>query len=229
MDSMTLTKDAGLAVFGERWAADAGYASLIFDYRNFGKSGGEPRNLVDLPSQLDDFRSAIAWARHRAETFRNDKIVVMGSAIGGLNVAALALEDTGLAGVMAHSPLLDGEHRPLRPPIPTMYMYMSSSSFFFNECAVASLKSERLTVGFPFFFAGYATLTAAPANPRLLFWAVVDWVKGQLGLSPVFIKAIGRPGEFAFLNTPSSYAGKFPPFFSFCSERCRGGEEGANR
>lgn len=107
--SMTLVKDAGLAVFGERWASDAGYASLIFDYRCFGESGGEPRNLVDLERQLEDYRSVITWARRHVELFRNDKIVVMGSAISGLNVAALALEDTGLAGAMAHSPVLDGK------------------------------------------------------------------------------------------------------------------------
>lgn len=107
---MTLVKDAGLAVFGERWASEAGYASLIFDYRCFGESGGEPRNLVDLQRQLEDYRSVIAWARRHAELFRNERIVVMGSAISGLNVAALALEDTGLAGVMTHSPVLDGKH-----------------------------------------------------------------------------------------------------------------------
>ena len=106
---MTLIKDAGLGVFGERWASDAGYASLIFDYRYFGKSGGEPRNLVDLKCQLDDYKSVLTWARQQATLFRNDKIVVMGSATSGLNVAALAIEDPGLAGAMAHSPVLDGK------------------------------------------------------------------------------------------------------------------------
>ena len=33
----------------------------------------------------------------------------MGSATSGLNVAALAIEDPGLAGAMAHSPVLDGK------------------------------------------------------------------------------------------------------------------------
>ncbi|KAJ7621279.1 hypothetical protein FB45DRAFT_1092902 [Roridomyces roridus] len=42
-------------------------------------------------------------------------------------------------------------------------------------------------------------------NPRLLLYAVVDWIRGFLGVSLLFVKAIGRPAEFAFLNTPRSY------------------------
>ncbi|KAJ3793874.1 alpha/beta-hydrolase [Lentinula aff. detonsa] len=161
---LTVVKDAGLATFGERWATDAGYASLIFDYRFFGESGGAPRNLVVYSKQLEDYRSVIDWARRQPEKFKNDKIVVMGSATSGINVANLALSDTGLAGAMAHSPVLDGTPR-------------------------------------------YATLTALPFNPRLMFWATIDLIRGKLGMSPTFVKAVGHPREFAFLNTPSSYPG----------------------
>ena len=66
---MTVVKEAGMAVFGERWATDAGYASLIFDYRGFGASDGLPRNLLVLEKELQDFRSVIEWARARPEVF----------------------------------------------------------------------------------------------------------------------------------------------------------------
>ncbi|KAF9269271.1 alpha/beta-hydrolase [Marasmius fiardii PR-910] len=158
---MTVIKEAGLAPFGERWANDAGYASLIFDYRYFGKSGGEPRNLVDLKKQLEDYQSVIRWARQRPELFVNNKIVVMGSALSGLSVASLVLHDNGLAGGMAHSPMLDG----------------------------------------------YATVMSSGFRPRLLFWAAVDSIKAKLGLSPIFIKTVGRPNDFALLNTPSALNG----------------------
>ncbi|KAF7792667.1 hypothetical protein EIP86_003764 [Pleurotus ostreatoroseus] len=148
---MTLEKEAGLAVFGERWAAEAGFASLILDYRGFGSSDGQPRNLIVLEKQVQDFRSVIEWARARPETFRTDKIVVMGSALSGTVVADLVVHDGELA--------------------------------------------------------GYATLTALPANPRVLFWSTVDYLCGKLGLSPVFIKAVGKPNEFAFLNRPSCHQG----------------------
>ncbi|KAF4578362.1 AB hydrolase superfamily protein [Pleurotus pulmonarius] len=158
---MTVIKDAGLASFGERWASDAGYASLIFDYRFFGESGGEPRNFVSLEKQLEDYKSVLKWARQRPDLFCNDKIVVMGSALSGISVSQLLLEDTSLAGGMAHCPMLDG----------------------------------------------YAVVASMPFNPRLFFWVIVDAIKGKFGLSPIFIQAIGRPGEFSFIRTPSAYPG----------------------
>jgi alpha-beta hydrolase superfamily lysophospholipase len=38
-----------LVPHAERFAAD-GIAALVFDYRGFGESGGEPRQVVDLSS-----------------------------------------------------------------------------------------------------------------------------------------------------------------------------------
>lgn len=102
-------KDAGLAAFGERWGTDAGYASLILDYRHQGESDGEPRNVVELGKQLDDYRSVIQWAREHPALFREDKIVVMGSAMSAIYVANLVLQDDLLAGGMVHCPLLDGK------------------------------------------------------------------------------------------------------------------------
>jgi hypothetical protein len=31
-----------------------GIAALVFDYRGFGESGGEPHQVVDLPGQHED-------------------------------------------------------------------------------------------------------------------------------------------------------------------------------
>ncbi|KAJ6469455.1 alpha/beta-hydrolase [Mycena sanguinolenta] len=158
---MTVIKDAGLAAFGRRWAVDAQYASLIFDFRYFGASGGEPRNFVSLIEKREDYEAVIRWVRQRPELYLNSKIVLMGSAMSALVVSQLALDDPGLAGVMAHSPMLDG----------------------------------------------YDTVMAAGFNPRLLFWAVIDHVKGMLGFAPLFIRAVGRLNEFALLNSPSAHPG----------------------
>src|SRR3954452_24446605 len=55
-------REQGLDRFGERFAA-AGLAAVAFDYPYWGASEGEPRNLLDVPSQQQDWRSAIAFAR----------------------------------------------------------------------------------------------------------------------------------------------------------------------
>jgi fermentation-respiration switch protein FrsA (DUF1100 family) len=43
----------------ERFAG-AGLAALTFDYRNFGKSGGEPRQVIDIEGQRADWRAAVS-------------------------------------------------------------------------------------------------------------------------------------------------------------------------
>jgi pimeloyl-ACP methyl ester carboxylesterase len=106
--SLTVTKDSDMQAFVDRWADDAGYASVLFDYRYFGGSGGTPRDKVSLVDQYEDYRSVLAWVRSQPERFQMDKIVVMGGAASGLSVARLAVEDGKLAGAMAHCPVLDG-------------------------------------------------------------------------------------------------------------------------
>jgi hypothetical protein len=46
-----------VAPFAQRFAA-AGYYALVFDYRHFGDSDGEPRRLLDIKRQLQDWRRA---------------------------------------------------------------------------------------------------------------------------------------------------------------------------
>jgi len=55
-------KEMRLDAFAERFA-DAGLAALVFDYRHFGDSTGEPRQLIDIGKQHDDWRAAVAFAR----------------------------------------------------------------------------------------------------------------------------------------------------------------------
>ena len=58
---LTGTRRDCLGAFAERFAA-AGIAALVFDYRGFGDSTGEP-DLYEPSRQLDDWRAAIAFAR----------------------------------------------------------------------------------------------------------------------------------------------------------------------
>ncbi len=49
-----------LYAYAERFAA-AGYAVVVFDYRGFGDSEGEPRQLLDISMQHDDWIAALAY------------------------------------------------------------------------------------------------------------------------------------------------------------------------
>ena len=76
----TGTRDLGLASYATRFAA-AGVAALVFDYRHFGTSGGEPRQLLSVPEQLEDWRAAIAFARTCPE-LDPERIAIWGTSLG---------------------------------------------------------------------------------------------------------------------------------------------------
>jgi fermentation-respiration switch protein FrsA (DUF1100 family) len=99
-------KEARLTAFAERFAA-AGLACLAFDYRHFGESGGEPRQLVDIRRQQDDWRAAIAFARSldRADP---DRIGLWGTSFSGGHVLEVAAGDGRVRAAVVQVPFVDG-------------------------------------------------------------------------------------------------------------------------
>jgi uncharacterized protein len=99
-------REARLDAFAERFAA-AGIAALVFDYRHFGDSEGEPRQLVDIGRQLDDWRAAINFAR-MLTVLDASRLAVWGTSFGGGHVATIASEDLRLAAAISQVPFVDG-------------------------------------------------------------------------------------------------------------------------
>src|ERR1700690_1277183 len=60
-------KEMYLDKYAEVFAA-AGLGALVFDNRNFGASGGEPRQEIDPWEQVRDYRDAITYAETLPET-----------------------------------------------------------------------------------------------------------------------------------------------------------------
>jgi alpha-beta hydrolase superfamily lysophospholipase len=98
------TRRDRLGPFAERFAA-AGFAALVFDHRGFGDSGGEP-DLFDPSRQLEDWRTAIAFARSLPD-IGPAKVVTFGSSMGGGNALAAAAEDPMVAAAISQVPFLD--------------------------------------------------------------------------------------------------------------------------
>jgi dienelactone hydrolase len=95
-----------LDAYAERFCA-AGYACLVFDYRNFGDSEGAPRQLLDIRMQLQDWTVAVAYARTLAGIDPN-RIGLWGTSFGGGHVIATAARVPGIAAVVAQCPFTDG-------------------------------------------------------------------------------------------------------------------------
>ncbi len=100
------TVDSGLLPYAERFAA-AGLDALAFDYRHFGASGGEPRQLVSVPRQLEDYAAAIAFARG-LDGVDPDRIAVWGTSFSGGHVVEAAVADGRVAAAVAQTPAMDG-------------------------------------------------------------------------------------------------------------------------
>ena len=99
------TKDCILEQYAVRFV-EAGYAALTYDYRHFGDSEGQPRQMYDTLYQLDDLRAAVAYARSRSE-IDPEKIVLWGTSASGGYGLAIAAEDTRIAAVIAQCAGLD--------------------------------------------------------------------------------------------------------------------------
>ncbi len=100
------TVDSGLMPYAERFAA-AGLDVLAFDYRHFGASGGEPRQLLSVPEQLEDYAAAIAFARG-LEGVDPDRIALWGTSFSGGHVVEAAVADGRVAAIVAQTPAMDG-------------------------------------------------------------------------------------------------------------------------
>ncbi|MET9911154.1 alpha/beta fold hydrolase [Streptomyces sp. NPDC006476] len=99
-------REMRLDAYAERFAA-AGYACLVFDYRHFGASGGQPRQLLSIRRQLQDWRAAVAYARSRPETDPR-RLVLWGTSFGGGHVLATAAQDPAVVAVIAQGLFTDG-------------------------------------------------------------------------------------------------------------------------
>lgn len=100
------TRDASLAPYAEQFAA-AGMFVLLFDYRHFGASDGEPRQLVSVRRQLEDYANAVAFAR-TLPGVDAQRIAVWGTSFSGGHVLATAARVPGISAAVAQCPMMDG-------------------------------------------------------------------------------------------------------------------------
>jgi uncharacterized protein len=140
----------------ERFAG-AGFAVLTFDYRNFGESGGQPRQVIDIKDQREDWRAAVSWARSQPE-IDPDRVALWGSSLGGTHTVFVAASDPRIAAVVAQVPY-------------------------------SGLPRE--TVG-----------RTKGQSWHLMWLALKDRVRGWLGLSPLYVPAVGTAAEGAILVDP---------------------------
>ena len=90
-----------------RFFNDAGFATLIFDYRHFGDSTGEPRQHIDPNDQIEDYRNAISFAATLPEVDPS-RIGVWGISYSGGHALVLAATDDRIRSVVSNIPVING-------------------------------------------------------------------------------------------------------------------------
>src|SRR6266568_5979709 len=98
-------KAGGLAPFAERFRGE-GFAAVVFDYRQWGGSDGQPREVLSFPRQRDDYRTVIGWAAAHPDIDAR-RVFAWGTSFSGMYIVELAASDSRLAGAIGQAPLVD--------------------------------------------------------------------------------------------------------------------------
>jgi uncharacterized protein len=93
---------------------DAGLAVLLYDHRNFGRSGGEPRQQVDNWLQVIGYRDAIDFVTTLDEVDAS-RLAVWGDSKSGGGVLVAAAFDTRITAVVSQVPACGDTPPPVVP------------------------------------------------------------------------------------------------------------------
>jgi len=91
----------------------AGMYVLLFDYRHFGDSDGEPRQLLSIRRQLQDYAAALEVIR-KVPGVDAERVALWGSSLAGGHVVDIAVADGRVAAVVAQAPAMDNVATVLR-------------------------------------------------------------------------------------------------------------------
>jgi pimeloyl-ACP methyl ester carboxylesterase len=100
-------KEMRLDAYAEKFQA-AGYNAVVFDYRSFGDSEGEPKRIVDIPGQHADWHAALSYARDLPSVDSN-RIILWGTSLSGGHVMQIGAEDGKVSAVISQVPHLDAD------------------------------------------------------------------------------------------------------------------------
>ncbi len=107
---------------------DAGFSVLLYDHRNFGVSGGEPRREINKWVQARGYRDAMDFIANTLEV-DVENIVLWGSSLSAAEGVAVASIDDRVKGVIAQVPAFGDE---MPPEDPSGKMFLQIRDTFIN-------------------------------------------------------------------------------------------------
>ena len=185
------TRELGLDAYALHFQA-AGFAVLVFDYRHYGASQGEPRELMSVGKQLDDWRAAIAFGK-TLPNIDPTRMAIWGSSFGGGHVIRLASEQLGLSAAVSQVPFSNGLASTLTIPMLTALRITLN--------AVLDLARQLLGLS-----PRYIGLIGRPGEVAMM--TAADCTEGYMKLVPAELLASG-----AWRNRISARAGLALPLY----------------
>src|SRR5579884_1503261 len=192
-------KEMHLDRYAEIFAA-SGLAALVFDFRNLGASGGEPRQEIDPWQQAEDYRHAITYASAVPGIDAN-RIGIWGSSYSGGHALVVAATDRRVKCVAVQVPTISGHDSGLRR------VAMADVPKLTAEFAADRL--QRMQGGVP----ATRRIVGDPAdNPIYPAPAVRDWFLESARSAPAWRNEVTlRSVEFARAYEPGAYISHISP------------------
>jgi len=103
----------------EQAFANAGIATLAFDYRYTGASDGMPRQRITMRRQHSDVLAAINYLRN-TPGIDASRVALWGTRLGAMHALRVAAEDRDMAAVVVQCPIVYGTGAALRSGIRPM-------------------------------------------------------------------------------------------------------------
>lgn len=103
-----------------RFFAAAGYASLTFDYRYFGRSDGNHRHWLVREFQQQDIDNGIAFGK-TLEGVDNTRIVLWGTSLGGGNMIDVSHRRKDIKATIIQGPFTDGVASAMALSFPSLF------------------------------------------------------------------------------------------------------------
>lgn len=199
-----------LDAFCERFS-QAGFVTIAFDYRYFGESSGEPRGLIDIQKQQEDWDCAFEYVQTQMLEVDPDRIGLFGTSFsGGHVIQQAAKHGNKVKATVSQCPFTDGLASALQvkpSTIPTL---------FFRGIRDQIFRSNINPIRIP--------LVGEPGNAALL--ASHDSISGYMALLPPGVTKLeveevpARAALWIPLARPGSFAKQVrsPIFFAVCTK-----------
>jgi alpha/beta superfamily hydrolase len=100
------THDMMLRQYEQHFAA-SGIATLAFDYRHTGDSGGQPRQRISMARQRQDVHCAVDFLKGCPDVDPS-RVGLWGTSLGGMHVVRVAAERSDIAVAVVQCPIVHG-------------------------------------------------------------------------------------------------------------------------